>query len=141
MSERTKAVVRAAERLAMAMDLRMERDALDGEFLAHNAIEVDDLRKEAREAAAELVRALAIPLSGLELVGEKTIDCSGYDLAWTSTPPTADGHYWIRGFGAYGVARVLGGYAMFPGLTRRYDLDALSVEHEFWPVRLQEPPA
>lgn len=127
MQDRTKAIVEAAERLARVAKLKLARAGDGTLFVSHEAVEVDDFSDEVRDALTDLAVALALPAEPAP--------------AWTRTPPTADGHYWIRGFGAYGVARVLEGSAMFPGLTRRYDLDALSVEHEFWPVCLQEPPA
>jgi len=131
-TDRTRAIVDAAERLEQHL-----HDVAESRTVGRNANLADVVYAVehggaldgalARENVRQLLLALALPAEPAP--------------AWTRTPPTADGHYWIRGFGAYGVARVLEGSAMFPGLTRRYDLDALSVEHEFWPVRLQEPPA
>lgn len=184
MSDRTQAVVKAAERLAEAMHLRMNRDAIGEEYLHHEAIELDDFREDVRAAATELVRALALPARAepevslgdrietlTQLVDlthqnaerslRETSRCVRESLAeiraelgtpasapaWTKTPPSEPGLYFLRVPDPRGKHRIkIGAFNPQQGHGEvSFIVGDLGVplaelnEHEWWPVPIQPP--
>lgn len=131
MSERTRAIVEAAERLAKAAKVEIDTRLGGRGFVVHDAIEIDDFKPDVSRALHDLARALALP-----------------EPAWTREAPSEPGDYWVRNTRP-GVEREIvyidDGPAparvwMLNRATATYSIaDTLALGWEWFPVPIQPP--
>ena len=129
-TDRTRAIVEAAERLARAMNLDVSPH---GSARYDMSLE-DGLTPEADDALLVLARALALPAEPAP--------------AWTSRPPTESGWYFARWGGApAGVVRVARGYDESDPTLHLWTMGEELCEPlsevegvEWWPMPIQPPP-